>query len=140
MLAHPELVNKPDDDERLPIHWAATVAGTTGSIDLLNKLSQAQGKKFDIDATDSMGWSILHIGASLGEKPGGEEVVTWAIARGGDVSLKSTYLIHWMKERKIDADNGMAQTTTVKHLSILLHLSPLSRRHDSSSPQAQRPL
>ncbi|RPA87030.1 ankyrin [Ascobolus immersus RN42] len=89
LLAHPELANKPDDDERLPIHWAATTAGTTGSLDLLNKLSQAQGKKFDIDAVDSLGWSILHIGASLGEKPGGEEVVTWAIARGGDVSLKN---------------------------------------------------
>lgn len=95
---HPQLINKVDEDGRLPIHWSVAA----GNLSLSQTLAEKAGSKFDVDATDNAGWSLLHIACGLGER--GEELVKWLVGRDGDVNLKSRCL--WLLPVCDEADNG----------------------------------
>jgi len=78
--ANPKLVDRKDDDERLPIHWA-TSYGHLGIAILLSA-----GKTFDPDVQDGSGWTPLMIAVSLKE---GEELVKLFLQKGADINAKN---------------------------------------------------
>lgn len=45
------------------------------------------GSKFDVDVTDSIGWSLLHIAVGLADL--GEPIVMWLVGRDADVNMKN---------------------------------------------------
>lgn len=64
LMESPKLLIKPDDDERTPIHWAAS-GGNENMVDLLIKYFPQV--KFDIDdLVDASGWTPIHIAVSIG--------------------------------------------------------------------------
>ncbi|KAK5168316.1 putative ankyrin-repeat protein [Saxophila tyrrhenica] len=78
--ADKRLANRPDDDERLPLHWAASY----NRISIVELLSDQKG--FDIDARDGAGWTALMMAASLKD---GDELVDLLLAKSADVSEKT---------------------------------------------------
>ncbi|KAF3901396.1 Ankyrin-1 [Arthrobotrys entomopaga] len=79
LSSNPKDALKKDDDERLPIHWAASNSHNE-VIDLL-----LQVKGFDIDEIDGSGWTVLHIAASTGN----DALMEKLIKRDADVNQKS---------------------------------------------------
>ncbi|TVY37716.1 Ankyrin repeat-containing protein [Lachnellula subtilissima] len=78
--ANPKLVDRKDDDERLPIHWATSY----NHLDIAILLSA--GKNFDPDVQDGSGWTPLMIAVSLKD---GEELVKLFLRKGADVNAKT---------------------------------------------------
>lgn len=78
--ADPKLVSLRDDDERLPLHWAASY----NRIPIVEILSDQKG--FDIDAQDGAGWTALMMAASLKD---GDNLVDLLLAKGADVDEKT---------------------------------------------------
>jgi len=76
------LANFRDDDDRLPLHWAASY-NRPAIIDIL-----AEQRDFDIDAQDSMGWTALMMAASLKD---GETLVDALLAKGADPNVKTNH-------------------------------------------------
>ncbi|KAL1952606.1 hypothetical protein VTO42DRAFT_4691 [Malbranchea cinnamomea] len=80
--ANPKLAHLKDDDERLPIHWAAAY-NRLSIIELLISM-----ENFDPDVTDSSGWTPLMIASSLRDSEG-DPIVDLLIRKGADVNMKS---------------------------------------------------
>ncbi|TVY27355.1 Ankyrin repeat-containing protein [Lachnellula hyalina] len=80
--ANPKLVDRKDDDERLPIHWATSY----NHLDIAILLSA--GKNFDPDVQDGSGWTPLMIAVSLKD---GEELVKLFLRKGADVNAKTLH-------------------------------------------------
>jgi len=77
--ANPRLANRRDEDDRLPIHWAASM----NYLEIVRILVQA--KDFDIDAQDGSGWTCLMMVSS--RKEGGDEIVDLLLSKGADVNM-----------------------------------------------------
>lgn len=78
--ADKRLVSRRDDDERVPLHWAASY----NHLAIVELLSEQ--KAFDIDAQDSAGWTALMMASSL---PHGDALVDFLLAKGADVGVKT---------------------------------------------------
>ncbi|KAI9881020.1 MAG: hypothetical protein M1830_008902 [Pleopsidium flavum] len=78
--ANPRLATRKDDDDRLPIHWAAAY----NHIPIFELL--VSRKDFDPDIQDGSGWTPLMIASSLRE---GDELVDMLLRKEADVNLKS---------------------------------------------------
>ncbi|KAJ9157280.1 Ankyrin repeat domain-containing protein [Pleurostoma richardsiae] len=78
--ADPKLAQLKDDDERLPIHWAASA----NNLDIVLLLAEQKG--FDPDVQDASGWTPLMIAASVKD---GEKLVDFLLAKGADVNEKN---------------------------------------------------
>ena len=72
--------SRRDDDDRLPLHWAASY----NRIPTVELLSDQKG--FDIDARDGVGWTALMMAASLKD---GDNMVDLLLAKGADVDEKT---------------------------------------------------
>ena len=75
-----KLISRRDDDDRLPLHWAASY----NRIPIVELLSDQKG--FDIDAQDGSGWTALMMAASLKD---GDNLVDLLLAKGADVDEKT---------------------------------------------------
>ncbi|KAF3910207.1 Ankycorbin [Orbilia brochopaga] len=80
LASNPKDALKKDDDDRLPIHWAASNSHDA----VVDQLLLSKG--FDVDEADGSGWTVLHIAASTGN----DVLVEKLIKRGADVNQKST--------------------------------------------------
>ncbi|KAI5369599.1 putative ankyrin repeat-containing domain superfamily [Septoria linicola] len=78
--ADPKLATKRDDDDRLPLHWAASY----NRVDIVELLSDLKG--FDVDSQDGSGWSALMMAASLKD---GDEMVDCLLNKGADADVKN---------------------------------------------------
>ncbi|KAK4506563.1 hypothetical protein PRZ48_000295 [Zasmidium cellare] len=79
--ADPKLALRPDDDERLPQHWAAA----HNHLEILTILSET--KKFDVDAQDGAGWTALMMASSLKD---GDELVDFLLdQKSADPGIKT---------------------------------------------------
>ena len=79
LASNPKAALKKDDDERMPIHWAASNSHN----EIVDILLQVRG--FDVDEADGSGWTVLHIAASTGN----DSLVEKLIKRGADINQKS---------------------------------------------------
>ena len=77
---NPRLATRRDDDDRLPLHWAASHNRLT-VVELL-----AETPSFDVDAPDGAGWTALMMAASLPEGDG-DDMVDVLLSKGADVTL-----------------------------------------------------
>ena len=75
-----KLVSRRDNDDRLPLHWAASY----NRIPIVELLSDQKG--FDIDARDGAGWTALMMAASVKD---GDNLVDLLLAKGADVDEKT---------------------------------------------------
>lgn len=75
-----KLAARPDDDQRLPLHWAASY-NRLPIVELL-----AEQKDFDVDAQDGAGWTALMMAASLKD---GDQLVDLLLAKGADPNIKT---------------------------------------------------
>ncbi|MCJ1297219.1 hypothetical protein MMC08_000005 [Hypocenomyce scalaris] len=80
--ANPRLATRPDDDNRLPIHWAVSY----NQLDTVKFLASLES--FDPDVQDGSGWTPLMMAASLRE---GDEIVDLLLNREADVNFKSKF-------------------------------------------------
>ncbi|QKX55999.1 uncharacterized protein TRUGW13939_03098 [Talaromyces rugulosus] len=80
--ANPKLASLKDEDERLPIHWAAAY-NRLPIVELL-----VTNKYFDPDVTDGSGWTPLMIAASL-KNAEGDPIVDLLLRKEADVNIKS---------------------------------------------------
>ncbi|EED24113.1 proteasome regulatory particle subunit (Nas6), putative [Talaromyces stipitatus ATCC 10500] len=80
--ANPKLASLKDDDERLPIHWAAAY-NRLPIVELL-----VTNKYFDPDVTDGSGWTPLMIAASL-KNAEGDAIIELLLRKDADVNMKS---------------------------------------------------
>ncbi|MCJ1457367.1 Ankyrin-2 [Mycoblastus sanguinarius] len=78
--ANPRLATKRDDDERLPLHWAASY-NHMPVVELL-----VSRKDFEPDVQDASGWTPLMIASSLRE---GDELVDMLLSKEADVNCKN---------------------------------------------------
>ena len=75
-----KLLSRRDDDDRLPLHWAASY----NRLPIVELLSEQTG--FDIDARDGAGWTALMMAASLKD---GDALVDLLLAKSADVDEKT---------------------------------------------------
>jgi 26S proteasome non-ATPase regulatory subunit 10 len=75
-----KLVSRRDEDDRLPLHWAASY----NRLPIVELLSEQKG--FDIDARDGAGWTALMMAASLKD---GDTLVDLLLAKSADVDEKT---------------------------------------------------
>ncbi|KAG9239461.1 ankyrin repeat-containing domain protein [Amylocarpus encephaloides] len=80
LSANPKLRNLRDDDERLPIHWAACNGH------LMIAIALSSERDFDPDVEDGSGWTPLMMAVSLKE---GEELVDLLLRKGADPNAKT---------------------------------------------------
>jgi 26S proteasome non-ATPase regulatory subunit 10 len=78
--ADPKLISRRDDDERLPLHWAASY----NRLPIVELLVERKG--CDVDAKDGAGWTALMMGASLKDA---DALVDILLAKGADVDEKT---------------------------------------------------
>ena len=77
--ADPRLAAQRDDDDRLPLHWAASY----NRVPIVELLAE-QKKTFDVDAQDGLGWTALMMAASIKD---GEALVDALLARQADPAI-----------------------------------------------------
>ena len=80
LSANPKLANQRDDDERLPVHWAASYNHTE-----IVRLFASQ-RSFDADVVDASGWTPLMMAASLKDNEG-EAIVQFLLTKEADPKL-----------------------------------------------------
>lgn len=78
--ANPKLATRRDDDDRLPIHWAASY-NRQSIVEIL-----AERKDFDVDAQDGSGWTPLMIASSI---PEGDALVDLLLGKDADPNVKT---------------------------------------------------
>ncbi|GLB44812.1 putative ankyrin repeats (many copies) [Lyophyllum shimeji] len=74
----PKAVNSLDQDQRTPLHWAAS----SGAVDIVRFLIHQNA---EVDKPDISGWTPLHIAVSAGN----DEVVHELVGAGADVNRKN---------------------------------------------------
>lgn len=74
------LANRRDEDNRLPLHWAASY-NRLSIVEIL-----AEQKSFDIDAQDGSGWTALQIASSLKDA---DALVDFLLSKGADTNVKT---------------------------------------------------
>ncbi|KAH0012827.1 hypothetical protein KCU78_g9502, partial [Aureobasidium melanogenum] len=79
--ANPKLAKLRDDDDRLPIHWAASY----NRLPIVEILSDR--KDFDPDVQDGAGWTPLMIASSLKDSSASETLTTLLLAKNADPTL-----------------------------------------------------
>lgn len=80
LAANPKLASLRDPDERLPIHWAVAY----NHLPIVQVLVQA--KDFDVDVTDSSGWTPLMMACS---RVDAENIVRVLLSKDADVNAKN---------------------------------------------------
>lgn len=80
LQADAKLSRRRDDDDRLPLHWAASY----NRLAIVDILSDQKG--FDVDAQDGAGWTALHMAASLKD---GDVLVDFLLGKGADANVKT---------------------------------------------------
>jgi 26S proteasome non-ATPase regulatory subunit 10 len=80
LSANPKFASIKDDDERLPVHWAASY----GHFDIVRLL--ASQKSFEPDATDASDWTALMMASSLKDNAG-EPIVRFLLGKEADPKL-----------------------------------------------------
>lgn len=75
-----KLAAKRDDDDRLPLHWAASY----NRLPIVEILLGVKGS--DVDAQDGIGWTALMMAASLRD---GEDMVELLLNKGADADMKN---------------------------------------------------
>jgi len=78
--ADKRLASKRDDDDRLPLHWAASY----NRIPIVEILSDQ--KSFEVDAQDGAGWTALMMASSLKD---GDAMVDLLLNKGADPNEKT---------------------------------------------------
>ncbi|KAF4549518.1 Ankyrin repeat-containing protein 32 [Elsinoe fawcettii] len=78
--ANSKLATRRDNDERLPLHWAASY-NRLPIVEIL-----AERKDFDVDAQDGSGWTPLMIASSI---PEGDGLVDLLLAKDADPNMKT---------------------------------------------------
>jgi 26S proteasome non-ATPase regulatory subunit 10 len=78
--ADPKLISRRDDDDRLPVHWAASYNRT----DIVELLSDR--RNFDVDAQDGAGWTALMMASSLKD---GDSMVDLLLGKSADAEMKT---------------------------------------------------
>jgi 26S proteasome non-ATPase regulatory subunit 10 len=78
--ADKRLVSRRDDDDRVPLHWAASY----NRLPIVELLSDQKG--FDIDAQDGSGWTALMMASSLKD---GDSLVDFLLSKSADVDEKT---------------------------------------------------
>ncbi|KAF7185443.1 Ankyrin repeat-containing protein C6C3.08 [Pseudocercospora fuligena] len=78
--ADKKLANRRDDDDRLPLHWAASY----NRLPIVEILSDQKG--FDVDAQDGSGWTALMMVASLKD---GDALVDFLFTKSADPDVKT---------------------------------------------------
>jgi 26S proteasome non-ATPase regulatory subunit 10 len=73
-----------DDDDRLPLHWAASYNRPK-----LIEIFSEQKNTFDVDATDGLGWTALMMASSLPRDEGAPLVQTLLAQHAADPNLKN---------------------------------------------------
>ncbi|KAI4726266.1 putative proteasome regulatory particle subunit [Aureobasidium sp. EXF-10728] len=79
--ANPKLAKLRDDDDRLPIHWAASYS----RLPIVEILSDR--KDFDPDVQDGAGWTPLMIASSLKDSSASETLTTLLLSKSADPTL-----------------------------------------------------
>lgn len=74
------LASRRDDDDRLPLHWAASY----NRVPIVELLEDQKG--FEIDTQDGAGWTALMMAASLKD---GDALVDFLLAKGAEVDVKT---------------------------------------------------
>lgn len=77
--ANPKLVNRRDEDDRLPIHWAVSYNHLP-----IVQLLIASTKDFDPDVQDGLGWTPLMMASSLKDS---DATVDLLLSKGADVNM-----------------------------------------------------
>ncbi|MCJ1340882.1 hypothetical protein MMC09_006178 [Bachmanniomyces sp. S44760] len=80
--ANPRLAVLRDQDDRLPVHWAAS----NNHVAIVEIFISQKG--FDPDVQDGSGWTLLHIASSLSD---GEELVGKLLRKEVDINMKSLF-------------------------------------------------
>ncbi|KAL9623115.1 MAG: hypothetical protein Q9160_002629 [Pyrenula sp. 1 TL-2023] len=80
--ANPKLATQVDNDDRLPIHWAASY----NQIPIISLLMNS--RSFDPDVQDSSGWTPLMIASSLKEG-NGEALLDLLLSKEADVNVRT---------------------------------------------------
>lgn len=78
--ADKRLVSRRDDDDRVPLHWAASY----NRLPIVEILSDIKG--FDIDARDGSGWTALMMASSLKD---GDAMVDLLLTKSADATEKT---------------------------------------------------
>ncbi|TKX23940.1 putative 26S proteasome regulatory subunit p28 [Elsinoe australis] len=78
--SNPKFATRRDDDERLPVHWAASY----NRLPIVEILSER--KDFAVDTQDGMGWTPLMIASSIQE---GDALVDLLLAKDADPNTKT---------------------------------------------------
>ncbi|KAM0722890.1 hypothetical protein Q7P37_001088 [Cladosporium fusiforme] len=78
--ADPKLISRRDDDDRLPLHWAASY-NRQAIVELLS-----ERKNFDVDSQDGAGWTALMIAASIKDS---DALIDLLLAKQADVACKT---------------------------------------------------
>ncbi|KAJ9630647.1 putative ankyrin-repeat protein [Taxawa tesnikishii (nom. ined.)] len=76
--ANPKLSSRRDDDDRLPVHWAASF----NRLPIVELLADRKG--FDADVQDGAGWTPLMIASSLKD---GDALVDFLLNKDADPSM-----------------------------------------------------
>ncbi|KAH0139249.1 hypothetical protein KCU82_g17366, partial [Aureobasidium melanogenum] len=79
--ANPKLAKLRDDNDRLPIHWAASY----NRLPIVEILSDR--KDFDPDVQDGAGWTPLMMASSLKDSSASETLTTLLLAKNADPTL-----------------------------------------------------
>ncbi|KAF2153087.1 ankyrin [Myriangium duriaei CBS 260.36] len=79
--ANSKLASRRDDDDRLPLHWAASY----NRLPIVEILSER--KDFDVDAQDGSGWTSLMIASSI---PEGDALIDLLLAKDADPNMTTT--------------------------------------------------
>ncbi|CAK3953686.1 proteasome regulatory particle subunit [Lecanosticta acicola] len=79
--ADKRLASRRDDDDRLPLHWAASY----NRLPIVELLSDQ--KSFDVDAQDGAGWTALMMAASLKDS---EPLIDFLLNKGVEVDVKNS--------------------------------------------------
>ncbi|KAI4765160.1 putative proteasome regulatory particle subunit [Aureobasidium sp. EXF-3400] len=82
--ANPKLAKLRDDDDRLPIHWAASY----NRLPIVEILSDR--KDFDPDVQDGAGWTPLMIASSLKDTATSEPLINLLLAKNADPTLTTS--------------------------------------------------
>jgi 26S proteasome non-ATPase regulatory subunit 10 len=78
--ADPKLVSRRDDDDRMPLHWAASY----NRLPIVELLLDRKG--CDIDARDGAGWTALMMASSIKDA---DALVDLLLAKSADVAEKT---------------------------------------------------
>ncbi|KAF2996641.1 hypothetical protein E8E13_003044 [Curvularia kusanoi] len=83
LSTNPKLSTLRDPDDRLPLHWAVSY----NHLPIVTLLMQQQAKTLDVDATDSSGWTALHMACSRADS---DAVISLLVSKDADANARTS--------------------------------------------------